>query len=317
MRAQMTALPVRAGWRQRALLHWRMTRPAFLSITLSACLLGIASAAAGGSGLDAPAALATLLLACAAHAGANVCNDYHDARNGADAANHGALHPFTGGARLIQQGLVSEADTRRWAALLLALVALAGLALAARAGAGLLPLGAAGLLLAWAYSAPPLKLMSRGLGELTVAAAWWGVVLGADYAQRGRFDAAPASLGFGLALLVACILLINGVPDAAADARVGKRTLAVRLGARGTTRLYAGLALLAHGWLAGSVWRHGAPAAAAWGLLSLPLSLAAAWLLWRHGATPARLRPAIGLTIAAANLHGLALAAALAWTATR
>ena len=67
----------------------------------------------------------------------------------------------------------------------------------------------------------------------------------------------------------------------------------------------------------GSVWRHGAPPAAAWGLLSLPLSLAAAWLLWRHGATPARLRPAIGLTIAAANLHGLALAAALAWTATR
>ena len=58
------------------------------------------------------------------------------------------------------------------------------------------------------------------------------------------------------------------------------------------------------------------PRAALWGLLSLPLSLAAAALLWRNAATPARLRPAIGLTIAAANVHGLALATALAWFST-
>jgi 1,4-dihydroxy-2-naphthoate octaprenyltransferase len=49
-----------------------------------------------------------------------------------------------------------------------------------------------------------------------------------------------------------------------------------------------------------------------WGLVSLPLSLAAAGLLWRHAAAPQRLRPAIALTIAAASLHGLAMAAGLA-----
>ena len=42
----------------------------------------------------------------------------------------------------------------------------------------------AGLLLAWAYSAPPLRLMSRGLGELTVALVWFLVVIGADLVQR-------------------------------------------------------------------------------------------------------------------------------------
>ncbi len=302
-------------WRQQAALHWRMTRPAFLTITLAACLLGIAHAAVAGGGVNVAAAVATVLLACVTHAGANVLNDYHDSRNGADAANDSGLYPFTGGARLIQQGVVSERDTGRWAALLLMALVPAGLWLASRAGSGLLLLGAAGLFIAWAYSAPPFKLMSRGLGELAVAAAWWGVVLGADYVQRHRFSVAAASLGFSLALLVACILLINGVPDARADARVGKRTLAVRLGPHGTALLYAGLALLAHGWLALSVGWQVVPGVALWGLLSLPLSLAAAVLLWRHAATPARLRPAIALTIAAANLHGLALAATLAWQA--
>ena len=299
-------------WRRQAVLHWRMTRPGFLLVTLSACLLGIASAAMCGCGLDLPAALATVLLACMAHAGANVLNDYHDARNGADAANTQGLHPFTGGARLIQQGQVSEIQTGRWAALLLGLLVPAGLLLAARSGGGLLLVGAAGLLIAWAYSAPPFKLMSRGLGELAVAAAWWLVVIGADYVQRHGFMPIPISLGFSLALLVACILLINGVPDARSDASVGKRTLAVRLGARRAAALYAWLALLAHGWLALSVWLLIPPAAALWGLLSLPLSLAAAALFWRHARQPQRLRPAIVLGIAAANLHALAIAAALA-----
>jgi 1,4-dihydroxy-2-naphthoate octaprenyltransferase len=68
------------------------------------------------SGFSAPRALATVLLALLAHAGANVLNDYFDARNGADAANHQGLFPFTGGSRLIQNGQVSIADTGRWAA---------------------------------------------------------------------------------------------------------------------------------------------------------------------------------------------------------
>ena len=161
-------------------LYWRMTRPGFLSITLVGCLLGFALAAACGCGFDVTLAVVTVVLALLAHAGANVLNDYHDARNGADAANAQGIFPFTGGSRLIQQGLVSEEDTHRWAWVLMGLVVLGGLWLSVRSGGGLVLIGLAGVLLAWAYSAPPLKLMSRGLGELSVAAAWWLVVVGAD-----------------------------------------------------------------------------------------------------------------------------------------
>lgn len=50
-----------------------------------------------------------------------------------------------------------------------------------------------------------------------MALAWWLVVLGADYVQRRGFIPAPTALSF--AVLAANILLINGFPDAPADAQ--------------------------------------------------------------------------------------------------
>lgn len=297
-----------------AALLWRMTRPAFLLLTVVACLLGTATAATGG-GVNGWLAAAATLLAVLAHAAGNVLNDLHDARNGADAANTQGIFPFTGGSRLIQTGTVTEGQTAALAWALLGVLVPAGLLLAARTGAGVLLLGVAGLLLAWTYSAPPLRLMARGLGEPAVACAWFLVVLGSDYVQRRQFVATPASAALSLALLVAALLLINGCPDAAADAQVGKRTLAVRLGPVGAAWAYLGLVLAAHGWLAASVGLRLAPAAALWGLVSLPLSLAAAALLRRHARQPRRLRPALALTVATTLLHGLGMAAGHAWSA--
>ncbi len=289
----------------------RMTRPGFLTITVVACLVGIAIADVCGHPPNPWTALATLALAILAHAAGNVINDVHDAQSGADAGNTSGIFPFTGGTRLIQQGMVSVRQTRDLARALMLLVVPGGLALALWSTPALLWIGALGLLLAWAYSAPPLQLMSRGLGELTVAAVWSLVVIGADAVQRGNVFIIPVFTSISYGLLIANILLINGVPDANSDASVGKATLAVRLGARCAAWLYALLALLAHGWLAWGVWQFIQPERALWGLASAPLSAAAAVLLWQRASTPERLRPAIVLTIAAACVHGLAMAAGL------
>ena len=236
---------------------------------------------------------------------------------GADAGNTGGIFPFTGGSRLIQNGEVSERETADLARALLLLLVPGGLLLAVKAGGGVIGLGLAGLLLVWAYSAPPLKLMSRGLGELAVALAWFLVVVGADYVQRRQLFIIPASVALNFAALVAALLLINGVPDAPADARVGKRTLAVRLGPTRTAALYTALTLGAHAWLAVSVGLLVPPQKALWGLVSLPLSLFASAWLWRQRQRPERLRPALAATVAATLLHGLAMAAGFAWLGLR
>ncbi len=291
-------------------LWWRMTRPAFLLLTVVACVLGTSTAAACGCGLDLPLALAATALAVLAHAAGNVLNDLHDAQSGVDAANTQGIAPFTGGSRLIQSGTTTERQTAELARALLVFLLPAGLLLALRVDSGwIVLLGAAGLALAWAYSAPPLRLMSRGLGEVTVALVWFLVVVGADLVQRRQFFLIPASVALNFSLLVAALLLINGFPDAKADARVGKRSLVVSLGPTAASLVYLGIVVSAHLWLIASVWMLVPPAQALWGLLSAPLSLAAAALLWRHRNLAQQLRPALALSVLAVLLHGLGMAA--------
>jgi 1,4-dihydroxy-2-naphthoate octaprenyltransferase len=95
------------------------------------------------------------------------------------------------------------------------------------------------LVLAWFYSAPPLRLCARGLGELTTAVVVTMLVPLLGFAlQAGRLVS-----WLPLAVIPACVfqftmLLSIEWPDAAGDAATGKRTLVVRLGGAWTARLY-------------------------------------------------------------------------------
>lgn len=309
----MSSEPTPQRYRNVVLRHFAATRPGFLTVTLAGCLIGIAAARFDGAVVDNVRAIATIVLALIAHAGANVINDYHDALSGADSANTERIFPFTGGSRFIQNGVLTPGQTARLGYGLLALAIPGGIWLTITTGPGLLLIGLAGLTLAWAYSAPPLKLASRGLGEFVIATCWLLVVIGAAHVQQAAFAWTPFAAGLSFALLVANLLFINQFPDRVGDAIAGKRTLVVQLGADTAKWGYFAIALIAYGWLILQVGRYNLPQACAAAALTLVLSLNAARLLREHAEEPAELASAIKLTIAAANLHGLALAAALAF----
>lgn len=292
------------------LLILRLVRPGFLVVTFSACLIGWAAAWRADGAFDITRAVPTLLLALLAHAAGNVINDYEDHASGADAANTSGLYPFTGGSRLIQQGEVDPRSVRRIALVLLVICAAGGLAFALTVRPALLGLGAVGLLLAWAYSAPPLRLMARGVGEVVIAIEWWLVAVGACMAQLTAMPALGWLAGIGHAGLVAAILLVNGFPDAEGDAATGKRTRVVRSGPRMAAALCTILVISAH---IASVLALASSGVAswAWPWVSLPLSLGAMWKLWRHVRHAHDLRGAIVLNIGASVVHALAVAAAL------
>ena len=303
--------PLRDSFPNPVARHFAATRPAFLTVTFAGSLIGLGAAVADGVDIDAAKALVTILFALITHAGANVINDYFDALNGTDTLNTERLHPYTGGSRFIQNGFLSPAEMRRFGYLLLAAVIPGGLWLTVESGPTLLAIGLAGLLVAWAYSAPPFKLMSRGMGEVAITAGWLLVVLGTDYVQRGEIAALPLVAGLPFALLVAAILFINQFPDRRADEAAGKRTLVVRLGPNTASRGYGVLVAFAYLWLASALVAGQLPPSAAIALLPAAFSIRAARQLLADAAYPARLVPPIRDKIAAANLSGLLLAIGL------
>lgn len=287
------------------------TRPPFLSATVVGVLIGLACAFYTDGGLKPLLAIATLVFAVVAQAAANVFNDYYDDLNGTDPANTERVFPFTGGSRVIQNGVLTAQQMLHFGIALTAVVVVAGLWLMLQSGPDLLWIGAAGLFIGWAYSAPPFRLNSRGLGELCIWAAWTLLAVGAYFVQHGSVSSMVVVAAVSYALLVTNILYINQFPDRRADAAAGKRHWVVRLGAERGRWAYAVIAALAHGWLALAALAGLLPWAALLALLSAPLSVKAGRLLLAHADAPRELAPALPLTIGAALLHGLALTVAL------
>jgi 1,4-dihydroxy-2-naphthoate polyprenyltransferase len=292
--------------------YFLATRPPFLLASVAPCLVGLATAYDGGVQLNWLAALLTLVGAVLFHAAANVLNDYYDALNGTDAMNTERLYPFTGGSRFIQNGVLTPMQTARYGFSLLAAGIVVGLLLLEQSGSGLLVIGLAGTVIAWAYSAPPLSLNSRGLGELSIATAFGLlIIVGTDYVQRGGFDLSPLLAAIPYGLLTSSLLYINQFPDREADARAGKHHLVVRLGANKARWGYLLLVLFANLYLVGLVLVGLFTPWILLALLAAPAGMTAAVILLRHASEPPRLGTAIPLTILSVLLHGVLLAAGL------
>lgn len=292
--------------------YFLATRPPFLLASLVPVLLGLASARAGGVSLDWWTALLTVIGAVVVHAGANVLNDYYDARNGTDEFNQERLFPFTGGSRFIQNGVLSRAQTARFGLLLLCFGMAIGGLLILQSGIGLFYIGLIGILIAWAYSAPPLALNSRGLGELCIAISFGLlIVAGSDYVQRGAFDPLPWLVAVPYGLLTSSLLYINQFPDRKADQQAGKHHLVVRLGPQRARWGYLMLVLMANVYL---IFMVASGVLTPWVLLALlaaPPGIVAAASLLQHAEQPSQLAPAIQLTIASLLAHGLLCATGL------
>jgi 1,4-dihydroxy-2-naphthoate octaprenyltransferase len=209
-------------------LALRTTRLPFLSATAVPVLLGIAVAAHHGA-FTWWTALLTLIGGSLAHLAINVTNDIFDTLSGADEANTTPTQ-FSGGSRVAVYDLVTIGGLTRLAIGLFGAAAAIGLLLVAVTGSMLLlGIGVAGILIGVAYTAPPLKLVYRGLGEIAVALGFGPIMLlGAYVVQTGGLAWEPFVLSLVPGILIALILYVNEIPDRRSDAEASKRTLPVR-----------------------------------------------------------------------------------------
>jgi len=249
------------------------TRLPFLTATVVPILLGVAVAAKEGF-FDIGFAVLTLLAGAAIHIGLNVANDVFDTLSGADDANYNPTQ-FSGGSRVIQRGLLSLRQMAAISATAYAVGAGLGLYLVIeRESVELLAIGVIGVLISVFYTAPPLRLVHRGLGELTTAVGFGPVmVLGAYVVQAQKLSAEALIASVPVAIMIALVLYVNEIPDRRSDAAVGKRTLPTRLSEEAVTVGFLAAALLAFSvvGLAGALGLIPRPALMA--VVPLPLAL--------------------------------------------
>jgi 1,4-dihydroxy-2-naphthoate octaprenyltransferase len=154
----------------------------------------------------------------------------------------------------------------RWAA--------GGRTRSASRGWPILAIGVGSILAAVGYTAGPFPLGYIGLGEVASFGFFGPVaVAGTYYVQAGFVHPLAWALSAPIGFWVAAIIVVNNLRDAPTDAKVGKRTLAVRFGTNFARGLYVGL--LTAGFLLPVVLAfEGIGLAGFLPLLALPLAIA-------------------------------------------
>jgi 1,4-dihydroxy-2-naphthoate polyprenyltransferase len=256
----------------------------------------------------------TVLGVAGLHTGGNLINDYYDSF-GSDPINR-YFTPFSGGSRVIQNGELSADFVRNLAYACLGLGIISGLALIYYGRPWVALLGVFGLAAAYLYSASPVQLMSKGVGEFTIFLAFGPMLtLGAFYAMTGRVAAEGFCVGLPLAFLITAILWINEFPDLEADTAAAKEHLVARLGLKKSRLVYAGLMLAPFVSLPILMEVFDFPGHLFAGLVALPLATKAVGLAWRTPPTDEDFVPVQALTIKTHFLLGLSLTLALLYAA--
>jgi 1,4-dihydroxy-2-naphthoate polyprenyltransferase len=296
------------GW-----LALRTTRLPFLSATIVPVVLGIAIAAHQGS-FDLLTAVLTVIGAACVQLGLNVANDVFDSVQGADEANVTPTQ-FSGGSRVIQYGLVSFRQMAGLATTFYVLAGVIGLGLLGLRGSpALLVIGVVGFVVSLGYTAPPLKFVYRGLGEIAVAIGFGPLMLLGGYVvqTRGTLSWEPFVASLPVALLVALILYVNEIPDRRGDARAGKRTLPVRFSKAAVIGGYRGAAIAAYVILVAGVVAGLLPIPALLALLTIPLALQVSRGLEPNYDNPYGLMAIMGVNVKVHLYAGLLLLAGYA-----
>jgi len=209
----------------------RLGRPQFLIGGLLLFALGSTLARAQGSGINWQRYAWGQATITAAQWMTHYSNDYFDLD--ADRANSTPTR-WSGGSRVLVSGTVAPRAALAASVVLATAALIVACILAARPDSPplVLPLALLIIVLSWYYSSPPLRLLSRGLGEVTtVLVVTLLTPLFGFYVQSGSLRPLLLLSCFPLCCLQLSMLLTIELPDAAGDAAHGKRTLVVRRGA--------------------------------------------------------------------------------------
>jgi 1,4-dihydroxy-2-naphthoate octaprenyltransferase len=209
-------------------------------------LLGAVIAWSRGSAIDWAILLLSSLAVLCIMLMTFLVNEYYDYDT--DVANKD-YHLLSGGSRVLPMGLIARRRAIIAAYIFLAAAGGIGLVLYFhfKTGPLTIPLGAIAIVIGYCYTARPLQLSYRGLGEISIwfTCGWLATITG-YYLQTGQLNTAAtlASLPGGISVFL--VILMNEIPDIKSDRASGKNNLAVKLGREKSGILYSVLLVVCY-----------------------------------------------------------------------
>jgi 1,4-dihydroxy-2-naphthoate octaprenyltransferase len=188
---------------------------------VATCLAGILAYSYGS--FDVFLFLLTMIGLLIAHTAANMANDWYDVKHGVDEnapTSQYRPHPL----------LFGQVDKKTYKLVVLGLYVVGlsiSLYLTWLQGLPVMVFSIFGVLFGVFYTADPIKLKHRSVGEISVFLAFGPLMVGgAFYAITGVFSWNPMFASVPIGLLVALVLLANNIRDKDFDAQVGISTVA-------------------------------------------------------------------------------------------
>ena len=222
------------------------------------------------------------------------------------------ITPFSGGSRAIQDGNLSPGAVLAMALFCFAVGVGVGIWLIWSGRPLIILIGLLGLGAGWAYSAPPLQLMSRGWGEVVIFFAFGPLVtLGTFYVMSGSLSWPAFAVGTPQGFFIAAVIWINQFPDYEADRKTHKRNLVVRLGPALSRYLYCAIMLMGFFSVFFLVQVAGFSPLILISFVAFPLAFKAMRIVWHEYLSHTGIIPGQALTIQTLIAHGLLLTIAL------
>ena len=179
----------------------------------------------------------------------NFSNDYFDHKSGVDAKVNArklrsrenletsdSMRKLYWSGNQFDTGLVTEAQGRAIIVMLALVTVVLALPVIAYAGWVVIVLGLIGAFLAFFYTAPPLNLGARGLGEVSVAVAFLMMCLCSFYVASGTVTVEVALFSVMIGLVVGLMRLVDSMSANDIHLEMGEVNMSIRLGTEGTVK---------------------------------------------------------------------------------
>ena len=143
-------------------------------------------------------------------------------------------------------GLVTERQGKAIMAALLVLIVIVALPVIAYGGWSVVVLGLIGAALAFFYTAPPVNLGARGLGEVSVAISFFMMCFCSFYVATGTFAVEILLFSIMIGIIVGLMRLIDSMSANDVHLEMHEVNMSIRLGTEGTVRAIKATVVIAY-----------------------------------------------------------------------